>query len=184
MEENKMSSSNLFRWSGVACILCGLLLPVPWIMDIVLGLPPSLLSMSLDFMAITFIVFALMGIYGIQIDESGVIGFLGFVLTMLMSCIGLSVITWSSQNPDLEGSAEILVLIMAFCGLLGYILLGIASWKANKLPRWAVVLWPIGTVISGFGMMVEFLHVIGIVIWGLGFIGAGIKLLRGIDNPE
>ena len=116
-----MSSSNLFRWSGLSCILCGLLLPVPWIMDIVLSLPPSLLSMSLDFVAITFIIFALIGIYGIQIDESGVYGFLGFVLTILMSCIGLSVITWSPQNPDLEGGAEILVLLMGFSGLFGYI---------------------------------------------------------------
>jgi hypothetical protein len=152
-------------------------------MDILLGMPPSLLSMSIDFIAITCIVFALIGIYGIQTKKSGVYGFFGFVLTMLMSCIGLSVITWSPQNPDLEGGAGTLILLMGLFGLLGYILLCIGSWKANVLPRWAVVLWPIGTIISAFGPMIEFLHVIGIVIWGLGFIGAGIKLLAGFTDP-
>ena len=139
-----MSSSSLFRWSGLACIICGILLPIPWIMDIVIGLSPSLLSMSLDFVAITFILFALIGIYGVQIKESGIFGFLGFVLTILMSCIGLSVRTWSPQNPDLKGGADVLVLLMGFFGLLGYILLSIGSLKANKFPRWIVVLWPIG----------------------------------------
>jgi hypothetical protein len=71
---------------------------------------------------------------------------------------------------------------MGVAGLAGYILLGIGSWKANKFPRWIVVLWPIGTLISAFGMMTEYLHVIGIVIWGLGFIGAGVKLLGGMDE--
>lgn len=109
-------------------------------MDIVLGLPPSMLSMSLDFVAITFIVFALIGIYGFQIKESGILGFLGFVLTILMSCIGLSVITWSPQHPDLEEGANLLVILMALFGLCGYILLAIGSWRTNKLPRWAAVL--------------------------------------------
>ena len=112
-----MSKLILLRWSGIACILCGLLLPVPWIMDIIIGLPPSFLSMTIDFVAIACIVFALMGIYGVQIEESGVLGFLGFVLTILMSCIGLSVITWSPQNPEIVGEASILILVMGIAGL-------------------------------------------------------------------
>jgi len=186
-----MSSANLFRWSGLACILAGLLLPVSWIMEVVLGIPPSILTMSLDFLAITFIVFALIGIYGFQIEESGVYGFLGFLLTMLMSCIGLSVISWSPDSTEVEGAAGMLVLLMGIAGLIGYILLGIGAWKANKLPRWAVVLWPLGTVISAIGMMLansgfenaDYLHVIGIAIWGLGMIGAGVKLWSGMVEP-
>jgi hypothetical protein len=70
---------------------------------------------------------------------------------------------------------------MGIFGLLGYILLGIGSWKAEKLPRWSVVLWPIGTIISAFGPITEYLHVIGICIWGLGMIGAGLKFLSGME---
>lgn len=178
-----MSSSNLFRLSGLACILSGLLLPVPWIMEILFGSPPSILSMSLDFVAITLIVFALMGIYGFQVEEAGVSGFLGFLLTVLMSCIGLSVISWSPESTEVSGVSEMLTILLGIAGLSGYILLGIGSWKANKLPRWSAVLWPVGTVISAFGMMADFLHVIGIVVWGLGMIGAGVKLWSVTDEP-
>jgi hypothetical protein len=77
---------------------------------------------------------------------------------------------------------------MGITGLIGYILLAIGSWKADKLPRWAVVLWPLGTVISALGGILEFenadyLHVIGISIWGLGMIGAGVKLWSGMIEP-
>lgn len=186
-----MSSSNLFRWGGLACILCGLLLPVSWIMEVVLGVPPSILTMSLDFLAITFLVFALIGIYGIQIEETGVYGFLGYLLTVLMSCIGLSIISWSPESTEVTVVTDILVPLMGIAGLFGYILLGIESWKAHKLPRWAALFWPIGTVVSAIGMMLantgleaaEYLHVIGIGIWGLGMIGAGVKLLSIILEP-
>jgi hypothetical protein len=187
----QMSSAKLFRWSGVACILGGLLLPVFWIMDVIVGSPSSILSMSLEFIAITFIVFALIGIYGFQIEESGVYGFLGFLLTVLMSCIGLSLISWSPESTEVEGAAGMLVPLLGITGLAGYILLGIGFWKANKLPRWVVVLWPIGTVISAIGMMLvnsgfenaDYLHVIGISVWGLGMIGAGVKLWSGMVEP-
>jgi ABC-type multidrug transport system permease subunit len=160
-------------------------------MEVVLGIPPSILSMSLDFLAITLIIFALMGIYGFQTEETGVYGFLGFLLTVLMSCIGLSVISWSPESTEVAGAAGMLIPLMGIAGLFGYILLGIGSWKANKLPRWIVVLWPIGTVISAIGMMLansgfenaNYLHVIGISVWGLGFIGAGVKLWSGMVEP-
>ena len=183
-----MSSSNLFRWSGLTSILCGLLLPVFWIMEVVIDSPPSIFSMSLEFVAITLIVFALMGIYGFQVEETGVYGFLGFLLTILMSCIGLSLISWSPESTEVEGAAGMLVLLMGIAGLIGYILLAIGSWKADKLPRWAVVLWPIGTVISALGGVLgfenaDYLHVIGISVWGLGMIGAGVKLWSGRVEP-
>jgi hypothetical protein len=147
--------------------------------------------MSLEFVAITLLVFALTGIYGFQIEESGVYGFLGFLLTVLMSCIGLSIISWSPESTEVAGVADILVPLMGIAGLFGYILLGIGSWKANKLPRWTALFWPIGTVVSAIGMMLantgfeaaEYLHVIGIGIWGLGMIGAGVKFLSVVVEP-
>ena len=186
-----MSSSILFRWSGLACILCGLLLPVPWIMDIVVGAPPSILTITLEFLAITFTVLALIGIYSFQVEGSGVYGLLGFLLTILMSCIGLSLITWSPDITRGEGSAGMLVPLMGVAGLAGYTLLAIGSWKAGQLPRWIAVLWPLGTVISASGMMLvnsgfenaDYLHVIGISIWGVGMIAAGVKLWSGTVEP-
>jgi hypothetical protein len=64
--------------------------------------------------------------------------------------------------------------------LLGFILLGIGSWQANKLPRWAVVLWVIGglLIVPGFAFQ-PILVVIGGIIQGIGVVAAGAKLWMG-----
>jgi hypothetical protein len=155
-------------------------------MEIVFGNEPSILSMSLDFVAITLLVFGLIGIYGFQVEESGASGSLGFLLTVLMSCIALSVISWSPETTEVPEVAETLTLLMGVVGLIGYILLGIGSWKAKKLPRWSAVFWPLGTLTSAVGGMVdnlEILHVIGISIWALGILGAGVKIWSTKSEP-
>jgi hypothetical protein len=141
--------------------------------------------MFIDFAAISLLIFGLMGIYGCQIEESGISGFLGFLLTVLMSCIGLSLISWMPESLEVSDAAETLTLIMGLFGLLGYIVLGIGTWRANKLQRWTAVFWPVGTLISAVGGMVEsleILHVIGITIWALGILGAGFKLWSTIGG--
>ncbi len=61
--------------------------------------------------------------------------------------------------------------------LLGFLLLGIASWKADRLPRWTAVLWVLGGVliVPGFAVQ-ELLVVLGGLIQGAGIVGAGAKL--------
>jgi hypothetical protein len=181
-----MLSSNLYRSSALACILSGLLLPISWIMEVLLESAPTLISMSLDFVAITLLIFALMGIYFYQHESSGVSGFLGFLLAVLMACIGLSVISWAPDHDLVSETTEMLTLLMGVVGLVGYILLGIGSWKANVLPRWSIGLWPLGYAISAVGGMAEnaeILHVIGISIWAMGIIGAGTKLWSVTKAP-
>jgi hypothetical protein len=182
-----MNASNLFRLSGLACILCGVLLPLTWFLDVILLYPASIMLSLVEFVAITSIVFGLIGIYGVQFEGSGITGFLGFLFAMLMSTIGLSLVSWAPGVPTVEGSAEMIVPLMGLAGLIGYTLLAIGSWRANKLPRWAVILWPAGTLISAAGMMFEnadYIHVIGISIWGLGMIAVGIRLLSIVVEPS
>jgi hypothetical protein len=61
--------------------------------------------------------------------------------------------------------------------LLGFLLLGIGSWRANKLPRWTAVLWVLGgaLIVPGFALQEE-LVMVGGVIQGAGVVGAGAKL--------
>lgn len=56
--------------------------------------------------------------------------------------------------------------------LLGFMSLGIGSWRANKLPRWTAVLWVIGgaLIVPGFAVQ-EILVVIGGVIQGTAWSG-------------
>ena len=135
---------NTCRWCGIACILCGVLLPISWILEVVLDYPPSLATMSLDFIAITLIIFALSGIFAFQGEQIGIAGFLGYLLTILMSCLGLSLISWSPASAPIA-AADTLVMLMGISGLVGYTLLAFGSWKADLLPRWAVLLWRSGS---------------------------------------
>ena len=185
-----MSSTNLIRWSGLAVILAGVLLPMPWILEFVVGSPRSILTQTLEFVALILLVFGLMGIYGIQIEESGIYGFLGFLLIIISNCVLLGQ-TWLPESGQLVGVAGVLGPLGGITGLPGFILLGIGSWKANKLQRWTAVLWPIGMALHTIAMVLtvsgfvfgETLAVIGVVVQGIGLVGAGVNLWSGKGEP-
>jgi hypothetical protein len=160
-------------------------------LDIVFRVPSNDLTRTLYFAGLIFLLFGLMGIYGSQIKESGVYGFLGFLLTILTTSIALSV-NWIPDTGEVGGVANMLVPLMALTGLVGYILLGIGAWKANQLPRWTTVLWPLGwglaivsmaLVMSGIGAA-AYLHVIAFILWAAGFISAGVTLFTTGIEPS
>lgn len=172
-----MSSSYLFRWSGLATILGGVLLPLSWILRFVVDVPRPVTG-TVEFIATILLVFGFMGVYGFQHQEAGILGFLGFVLVIVHNCGALGE-CWL-QNGELTGAAAVLAPIVGITMLLGFILLGIGSWQANKLPRWTPVLWVVGgaLIVPGFAFQ-PILVVLGGVIQGAGIVGAGVKLWRG-----
>ena len=172
-----MSSKILFRWSGLATILGGALLPISWILRFVFSVSRPYTG-TIEFVATILLVFGFMGVYGFQHEQSGVLGFLGFVFIIIHSCAALGE-CWL-QNGELTGAATVLAPIVGITMLLGFIMLGIGSWQANKLPRWAIVLWVIGglLIVPGFAFQ-PILVVIGGVIQGIGVVVAGAKLWMG-----
>jgi hypothetical protein len=172
-----MSSSNLFRWSGLATILGGVLLPTSWILRFVLGVSRPYTG-TVEFIATILLVFGFMGVYGFQHEQSGVFGFLGFLLIIIHNCCALGE-CWL-QNGEPTGAAIVIAPIVGITMLLGFILLGIGSWQAKKLPRWAVVLWVIGgaLIVPGFAVQ-SILVIIGGLIQGIGVVAAGVILWMG-----
>lgn len=169
-----MTASTLFRLSGIAAIVGGVLLPTSWILRFVFGVP-RVYSGTVEFIGTIFLVFGFMGIYGFQHLQSGVIGFLGFLFITIHNCCALGE-CWL-QNGDLSGVAVVLAPIVGATMLLGFILLGIGSWQAKKLPRWIPILWVLGGAVIVPGFVIQpTLVVIGGLIQGIGIIGAGARL--------
>jgi len=133
---------------------------------------------TVEFIATILLVFGIMGLYGFQHVQSGIWGFLGFVLLIIHNCCALGE-SWL-QNGEVTGVAAVLAPIVGITMLLGFILLGIGSWQANKLPRWAIMLWVIGGALIVPGFVVQpMLVVLGGIIQGIGVVAAGVTLWRG-----
>jgi hypothetical protein len=162
-----MTTSNLIRLSGLAAILGGLL----FIVGILLQPDPSISVAGVREARTLAILFALIGLYAFQVEESGLWGFLGFVAAFIGNTLVMT-----GETP-LSGSIY----------AVGLILLAIGSWLANKLPRWVPVLWILAPLIGMPGFFLESLGDLlfngsGIVL-GVSFIGAGYVLWSSAGEP-
>jgi hypothetical protein len=169
-----MSGTTLIRWSGLAAILSGVLLAASTLLAYAGSdtASPSLLSSWLFFASYTLLLFGLNGILAFQVREAGVVGLLGYVLAV----IGTAAFIGDHFGPA-DAIAQALGALGGITWGLGFILLAIASWRANMLPRWAAALLLVGVVLfeAGFGFNPALFSavILGSVIFGLGLVGAG-----------
>ena len=160
-----MKTNALIRWSGLAAMLGGLLMIVgsvnweqtPWRW---LGAIGSLL-----------LVFGIVGIYLAQAEESGMAGFLGFVLL-----VGGSVFLMG--NSDLFGIPY--WVLGTFLSAAGLILLAIGTLRSATFPRWVAWLWIAAVVVGLPAALIPSLQgalgLAGSVAAGVGMAGAGYTL--------
>ncbi|MFN2160212.1 MAG: hypothetical protein ACK2TW_09700 [Anaerolineales bacterium] len=174
-----VSKKDLFWLSGAASILAGILT--------VIG---SLIASSGGNGSLTWIfglgniftLFALIGIYGVQVGKSGWWGLIGFVLasTGNLLLVGGEEQTLAGMNFVLLGSSF---------SSLGLILLAIGSLRSRAFPRLAPFLWILAPLVGIPGMIAGglanlFVTLAG-VIFGLGFIAAGYYLFtRNLPKRE
>ncbi|MFH1183841.1 MAG: hypothetical protein V1755_02235 [Chloroflexota bacterium] len=160
-----MSTTRLIRWSGLAAMLGGVLLiagsvnweQTPWRW---LGSIGSLL-----------LVYGVMGIYAVQVQDSGLPGFLGFVLLVAGSIFLMG-------SGDLVGMPY--WLLGSFLSAAGLILLAIGTLSSGRFPRWVAWLW-IAAVIVGLPSVFApslqgVLGLLGSAAAGLGMAWAGYVL--------
>jgi hypothetical protein len=80
---------------------------------------------------------------------------------------------------DVVNAAAFLYPVAAFLFAVGISILAIRSWVANTLPRWTSALLITATIAGILGFVVkgfDILFVISGVIFGIGFIGAGLTV--------
>ena len=158
-----MTTSNLIRWSGLAAMAAGVLNvlgsifePLPW----------------LDILMAVVTVFALIGIYAVQAEASGRLGFAGYLLgTAGYVVMAGSQITIGSVPSYFVGAS---------LGAVGLVLLAVGSLSARVFPRWVPGLW-VAAVVIGLPSLLEpslatLLGILGAAAVGVGLAGAGYVL--------
>jgi hypothetical protein len=173
-----MSTPKLIGLAGMAAILAGALRAISWFIPIS---EPSTLEI-LNLITNLFIFFGILGLYGFQNEESGIWGFSGF----LFAFVGMAIITGpDGQFDSITMNTGILISnVGTFMFPVGLILLAIGSWRANKLPRWIPMLWILSTIVGLMGSLgqgFKIFYGLSRVIFGVSFVGAGLKLWSGAN---
>jgi hypothetical protein len=165
ISKRSQNTEVLFRWCGFAAILSGLI-------TITAPLTESFLGLSIEwiYMLNTLLtLFALIGIYGVQVEGSGYWGLVGFIFA-------------SIGNVFLMGSQQLVagidaVIFGSSILSLGLILLAVGTLKSRAFPRWIPVLW-IAAPLVGVPSMISagyatLVVALAGVIFGTAFVGAG-----------
>src|SRR5947207_15292862 len=158
----------LIRWGGLAAVLAGIL-------RVIASFTPTAASVGLQLFYFAIDVLLLLGVigmYAFQKQEIGRWGFGGFVLALIGAGLLL--------GHDVVNALAFLYPVAAFLFAVGISVLAIRSWAANTLPHWVSALLIASTILGILGFVVkgfDIFFVISVVIFGIGFIGAGLTVL-------
>ena len=159
---------HLIRWGGLAAILAGLLRGIA-------SFTPTTASVGLQIFYFTIDVLLLLSVidvYAFQKQEMGRWGLVGYLLALIGAGLLL--------GHDVVNALAFLYPVAAFLFAVGISVLVIRSWAANTLPHWVSALLIASTILGILGFVVkgfDILFVISGVIFGIGFIGAGLTVL-------
>ena len=150
------------------------------------------------FIGVIFMMFGFMAVYSKMHEETGVTGFLGFIVVEIAYLLQAAKVTWeiclypviSANNafaPLLRDSiiknsplVYILNMTAMFSILIGIILFCLAIFRSGKFPRSAGIIVFAGALIYGFGPMLTVIVAIsGIFIFSVGCLILGLKLMKG-----
>lgn len=188
-----MSSTTLYRLSGIALLLGGGLAAVGTIGQMLNDNPlsPSWAPVSLAIaIGLLLVLLGLPATYIRQMKRAGTFGLIAFILFFL-ACLqfgGASGLTdmvllpWMTQSGGLTHAPLAFLLYFLIAKLLiliGSIVFGIATLRAGVLPKGSAILLLVGGVlfIAGGRIHVPYLDYFGEVLFLLSFVWLGISLL-------
>ena len=200
-----MSTKNLSRWSGVACILAGLLIALTTLVHPSRETPEIILEQELRLVTAHwlgtffggFLLLGLPGLYAAQSERAGRLGLVSFLMLffgILFGTVshnyGFIAPVLAAQAPAMLDSINAYPPVAALNGLwivgffLGFILFGIATLRARVLPRQTGNLMAIGSSLQLVGgvfsqLVFEALFIVvilGALALGLGLAWAGYSL--------
>jgi hypothetical protein len=194
-----MSRTSLFRWSGLANVVAGVLTALFWFVHPGLGDPRNALLgrwmyVNTGFiLLIVLLLWGLTGLYLAQAERSGGLGFAGYVLAFigLALFVGLGafdayiVPVLTADASGLLGDTGALMrgalgkyaMTTGLTFALGYVLFGIATFRSGLFPRWAAAALALSAPILGMSpLMPATVRLVGCVIYGAANVALGYTL--------
>ena len=204
-----MTTRKLFQWSGLALIFYGALTPLAQIIhppeesvNTILTQTWRLVTAHVFFtIAIIIGLLGLVGLYIYQSEAGGRLGLTGFILAFTGNVLlavsgnyGFIAPVLAAHAPAMLSAINayppelVLDVAMVLTYIIGFILLGIATMRARRLPRssgWLMATGPVlFFVFSGISLGTSmtwfyWLGVLGQLLFGLGLILCGLQLWKG-----
>jgi hypothetical protein len=206
-----MTMIKFIRFGGKALSLAGILILLWWLGLAIFfpleGMEKGYLNLVQDsdwlwvnivgLIATMLLAVGFLGLYLKQAKETGLLGFIGFLLaffgSLLFMCIQyIETVLWPIFTEHAQSLLEhegamftdmvfkVFYLIMGFSLALGFIILGIATLRAKILSRWGALLMMIGGVVFSLVISLIIVRTIGIVLLAAGLVWLGWGI--GKDN--
>src|SRR5579859_2156871 len=202
-----MSSRMLYRLSGGALIAASLLIIVHSILNNVLfsggrnTTPQQYMSLPWLVVGLVSLIGSLLfvsglpGMYLCQAGRAGVLGLVGFILLFFdlllqgaFSTLQITILPLLAQvapklleGETLPGGMFLLLLVFSLLDVIGAILLGIATIRAQVFPRWTGVLLIIAGI--GAGLLFAFpgaiIEIASTIVFSAAFVWCGYALIAG-----
>jgi hypothetical protein len=189
-----MSYNSIIRLGG----LVGLLAAGVSILFNVLklaGLVPSAIDDPRAMATLLLIIFALFAIYARQSHKAGILGLLGLALTVTALVFNIAFryvatfivppLAGSYQDAFMavfSGSINSFIMFIFLLLPIGYLLLGIATFRAGILSRWAALLIIIGPIINYVRVMSPAASLFGALLTNVAIAWLSYGLLAGTEG--
>jgi hypothetical protein len=156
------------------------------------GLVPAAIDDPRAMATLLLIIFALFAIYAKQSHKAGILGLLGFFLTVtaLVFNIAFRYVATFIVPPlagayqeafaaAFSGPINSFIMFIFLTLPIGYLLLGIATYRAGILSRWAALLLILGPIINYVGVMAPVVSTAGGLLTNIAIAWLSYGLLAG-----
>ena len=203
-----MSLKNIFRWSGIACVLSGVLFTLAYMVHPSQETPLTILSMETRLVAghwfftlsFAFLLLGLPGLFVAQAEKAGWLGLISFLMVFfgtvffaVSNDFGFIAPVLAAHAPDMLDAINayppviVTNALLAIGFILGFILFGVGMLRAGVFPMQAGLLVAIGTPVNLIGGALALtitpalwvVAVLGALLLGSGLAWAGFWLWNG-----